>query len=94
MPSLACDSWRDTEGQQLRTCTIITTSPNELMATIHDRMPAILTPNAREMWLDPSLHDEQALTSLLVPYTANQMTARPVSRLVNNPRNEGAALIA
>lgn len=88
------DNWRHPDGRQIRTCTIITTQPNALMTTIHDRMPAILTPDAREMWLDTSLHDEQALLPLLAPYTAQEMTARPVSRLVNNPRNEGAELIA
>jgi putative SOS response-associated peptidase YedK len=44
--------------------------------------------------LDTELHEEQALLPLLAPYPTNEMTARAVSRLVNNPKNEGAALIA
>jgi putative SOS response-associated peptidase YedK len=88
------DSWRSPDGQQIRTCTIVTTEPNELLATIHNRMPAILTPEAREIWLDPSLYDERALLPLLVPYKTDEMAARPVSRLVNDPRYEGAELIA
>ncbi len=88
------DSWRNPDGEQIRTCTIITTEPNELLATIHNRMPAILTPEARERWLDPALHDERALLSLLIPYKSDEMAARPVSRLVNDPRYEGAELIA
>jgi putative SOS response-associated peptidase YedK len=81
------DNWRSPDGQQIRTCTIITTEPNELLATIHNRMPAILTPEAREIWLDPTLHDERTLLPLLVPYNSDEMTARPVSRLINDPRS-------
>jgi len=88
------DSWRSPDGQQIRTCTIVTTEPNELLATIHNRMPAILTPEACETWLDPSLHDERALLPLLIPYRSDEMAARPVSRLVNDPRYENAELIA
>ena len=88
------DSWRSPDGQQVRTCTIVTTEPNELLATIHNRMPAILAPEGREIWLDSSLHDERALLPLLVPYKTDEMAARPVSRLVNDPRYEGAELIA
>jgi putative SOS response-associated peptidase YedK len=81
------DSWHSPDGQQIRTCTVITTEPNELLATIHNRMPAILTSEAREMWLDPSLHDEHALLPLLTPYNSDEMAARPVSRLINDPRS-------
>ena len=88
------DSWHSPDGRQLHTCTIITSQPNELLATIHNRMPAILTPEAREIWLDPTLHDEHTLLPLLAPYNSDEMTARPVSRLVNNTRYEGAELIA
>ena len=88
------DLWRNADGREIRSCTLITTQPNELVATIHDRMPVILPANAREMWLDTALHEEQALLPLLAPYAADEMAARAVSRLVNNPKNEGAALIA
>ena len=88
------DSWKNAEGEQIRTCTIITTEPNELMASIHTRMPAILSPEAREEWLDPANHDLALLTHLLGPYPADEMVARPVSRLVNDPRHDSAELIA
>ena len=88
------DLWTDPDGQPIRTCTIVTTEPNELMASIHNRMPVMLLPNAREQWLDTTLHDEHALSCLLMPYPAQEMTARAVSRLVNDPRREGAELIA
>ncbi|HLQ30291.1 MAG TPA: SOS response-associated peptidase [Ktedonobacteraceae bacterium] len=88
------DLWHSPDGRDIRTCTIVTTQPNALVTSIHDRMPAILSADAREIWLDSSLHDEQALLPLLVPYPADEMTARAVSRLVNNPKVEGAELIA
>lgn len=88
------DSWRTPGGQQLRTCTIVTTEPNQLMASIHNRMPALLLPDALTAWLNPEVQDEQELCHLLNPYPTELMVARPVSRLVNNPKYDGAELIA
>ena len=87
------DLWHSPDGRDIRTCTLVTTQPNTLVASIHDRMPVILSADARDMWLDTALQDEQALLPLLAPYPAEEMTARAVSRLVNNPRSEGAELI-
>ena len=88
------DSWKNPAGEQVRTCTIITTEPNELMARIHNRMPAILSPTAREEWLDPTNHDIPMLSHLLTAYPADEMVARPVSRLVNDPKHDSSELIA
>src|SRR5215470_13257767 len=88
------DSWHTPSGQQLRTCTIITTEPNALMATIHNRMPALLLPDALNSWLNPEIQEEQELRHLLNPYPTDLMVARPVSRLVNNPKYDSAELIA
>jgi putative SOS response-associated peptidase YedK len=88
------DSWRTASGEQLRTCTIITTEPNALMASIHNRMPALLLPDALTTWLDPGVQNEQVLRDLLNPYPTEFMVARPVSRLVNDPRHDSAELIA
>lgn len=88
------DAWKSPDGRSFRTCTIITTHSNELIAPIHDRMPVILPEDARQEWLDPKLRDEHILLPLLVPYAADAMSVRPVSRLVNDPKREGAELIA
>jgi putative SOS response-associated peptidase YedK len=88
------DSWRSPEGEQIRTCTLITTQPNDLVVSIHNRMPVILSAEARQEWLDPALHDEHVLLPLLAPYPAEQMSARAVSRLVNSPQYDSAELIA
>lgn len=79
--------WRDPDGSALQSCTILTTTPNELMAPIHDRMPVIVEPEDFDLWLNPEPDPEQGL-HLLRPYPAEKMTAYPVSTVVNNPRNE------
>ena len=88
------DAWKSPEGQIIRTCTIITTEPNDLMAGIHNRMPVILAPEVRDVWLDPAEREPDALLPLLVPYPAADMEARPVSRLVNSPKYDSPELIA
>jgi putative SOS response-associated peptidase YedK len=75
-------------------CTILTTDANELVATLHDRMPAILDPDQYDAWLDASTDDPRRLKSLLVPYPAARMKVYPVSSAVNSPRHDGAELIA
>lgn len=79
--------WQEPEGTRLQTCTILTTTPNELMAPIHDRMPVILEPADFGMWLEPGAHPDEAL-HLLRPYPAAKMKAYPVSTAVNNPRHD------
>lgn len=84
---------RDAEGNPAPGCAIITTTPNSLMAPIHQRMPAILE-RAREVdWLDPNLTAGSGILSLLHPYPGDQMEAYPVSSLVSAARNEGPDLI-
>ena len=79
------DEWRGPDGVPLRSCTIITTTPNTLLAPIHDRMPIILSRDAEDLWLDSSLHDLGVLQGLLVSPPASEMEAYPVSRRVNAP---------
>jgi putative SOS response-associated peptidase YedK len=86
-------TWHDPSGksQPLRSFTIATTTPNDLMAAIHSRMPVILSPESLELWLDPST-DPAELQGLLRPF-AGELIAGPVSTLVNSPANDGPALI-
>ena len=88
------DVWKRPDGQQLHTCTIITTEPNELVATVHNRMPVILPKDAQEEWLDPAQHDVHVLQQLLKAYTASEMFVHPVSKKVNSPQYDAADLIA
>ena len=74
--------------QVIDSATIITTEGNEVMEGIHDRMPVILSPNDYDLWLEPDFHGQGKLLEMLKPYPAEEMTAYPVSTVVNNPRNE------
>jgi len=87
------DAWLDNKsGILLYTFTVITRSPNTLMENIHDRMPAILTPENESLWLDNHLKPSDTL-DLLQPYPSEHMYAYPVSTEVNNVRNNNANLI-
>ena len=79
--------WKSPEGQDLHTCTIVTTEPNDLMAEIHNRMPAILDKESMWDWLDPEA-SPISLHALLQPYPADRMKAYPISTLVNRPEND------
>ncbi|HSL27730.1 MAG TPA: SOS response-associated peptidase [Anaerolineales bacterium] len=87
------DSWSGPDGSQIKSCTIITTQPNELTAIIHDRMPVILHPRDYAKWLDPSPQTPEQLKPLLQPFPADMMNAYPVSTLVNTPANDIPELV-
>ena len=88
------DEWKASEGAPVRSCTIITTTPNELMADTHNRMPVILGSEAEKVWLDPDVENAGLLTSLLTPYPADGMMAYQVLPLVNSPKNDIPECIA
>jgi putative SOS response-associated peptidase YedK len=79
------DEWHTPDGSPLRSCTIITTSPNALTAPIHDRMPVILRPEDEGLWLNKSITHASDLLPLLIPYPAEAMETYAVSRQVNAP---------
>ena len=81
--------WKTKSGKLLESCTIITTTPNELMSPIHHRMPVILSPENEAKWLDPENQDESELMSMLQPYSPTRMEAYEVSDFVNSPQNQG-----
>jgi putative SOS response-associated peptidase YedK len=74
-------------------CTIITITPNALVANIHNRMPVILKNDAATLWLDRNVEDADLLTSMLIPYPDGEMVAYPVSPLVNSPHHDSADCI-
>ena len=77
------DHWESPDGSSIKSCTIITTTPNELTGAIHDRMPVILHPRDYARWLDPAPQTPENLQPLIKPFPADPMTAYPVSTLVN-----------
>ncbi len=81
------EHWQDEAGSELESCTILTTSPNALMAKLHDRMPVIIDPMDYEKWLDPRLQEPAAVDEMVGPYPPELMTCHPVSTVVNSPKN-------
>ena len=86
------ERWAAPEGE-VRSFSIITTEPNELMARIHDRMPAIVSREHHACWLAPALQDPAEIQTMIASYPAGEMQALPVGRQINNSRNQGPELI-
>jgi putative SOS response-associated peptidase YedK len=88
-------TWRDPEGdgEELWTCTILTTTANKLMGSVHHRMPVILLPEAWDAWLDPDNKDVEQLTALLKPAPEELLALWPVDQAVSNPRNNRPELL-
>jgi putative SOS response-associated peptidase YedK len=87
------DSWNSPDGSLIKSCTIITTEPNELTGIIHNRMPVILHPRDYAKWLNPSPQTPDQLKPLIKPFPAELMDAYPVSTLVNAPANDTPELV-
>jgi putative SOS response-associated peptidase YedK len=87
------DRWKNPQGEQVQTCSIITTNANPLVSEIHDRMPVILEPASYNLWLDPGFKKVDPLVELLRPYRANSMRSWRVSSRVNSVLNDDAACI-
>lgn len=86
------DRWEQ-HGQMIDSCTIITTSANEKMAAIHERMPVILEEESWGEWLNPKNRDASYLKMLLRPYPAKKMKAYQISERVNSARNDDPEVI-
>jgi putative SOS response-associated peptidase YedK len=86
------EDWRAPTGEKVRSCTIITTDADELLAQIHDRMPVIVSPDDWAKWLGEERASAEELKALLRPYPADRLLMWPVDRKVGNVRNETADL--
>ena len=87
------ERWEDATGEEIESCTLLTTEANELMQPIHNRMPVILDPKDYDLWLDLEVKKQELLQPLLHPYRSEEMTAYPVSTVVNKPSNDSAECI-
>jgi putative SOS response-associated peptidase YedK len=89
------DRWRDPETREIvRSCTIITTGANELMAPIHNRMPVILDEKDWSQWLGQADVVPEELQAMLKPFPAERMRAYKISPHVNSVKNDDAAVLA
>ena len=86
------ERWKSPEGEEYLTFTLITMPPNEKMAAIHDRMPAILTPDRERAWIANDMSPTECL-NLLEPYPDEWMEMYPVSKRVNNVRENDPGLV-
>lgn len=82
------DRWRTPDGTMVKSCAILTTTPNAIMADVHDRMPVILPADAYDLWLDPGFHDSASLLDLLKPFDSSAMRRFAVSTRVNSVEND------
>jgi putative SOS response-associated peptidase YedK len=88
------ERWKDrTSGETVRSCTIITTMPNEVCAPIHDRMPVIIARDDYGKWLGEEPVEPVRLLQMLKPSPADKMTSFPIGPRIGNVKNDDAALI-
>jgi putative SOS response-associated peptidase YedK len=87
------DTWRSKDGERIRSFTIVTTTPNELCAELHNRMPVVLKPAVWPAWLREETADVPHLKALLAPYPSDGMVAWPVSARVGSVKNNDPSLI-
>ena len=82
------EGWKDPSGAWIKTCTILTITPNAVTSAVHDRMPVILDPGDYDLWLDPGMKDTATVAELLKPFDARFMRAYPVSSRANQVQND------
>ena len=87
------EQWEGVDGA-LVTCTIVTTSANELVSTVHTRMPVILARSDYGAWLDHSITEPARLLHLLAPFESEEMSMHPVTKAMSNPRYESPDAVA
>ena len=82
------DRWKDATGNWIKTCSILTTTPNDVTSAVHDRMPVILDPDSYDVWLDPGMNNVSVASEMLKPFDARLMRCFPVSNRVNHVAND------
>jgi putative SOS response-associated peptidase YedK len=87
------EAWRSPEGERIRSFTIATTTPNELCAELHNRMPVVLKPEAWPLWLGEEPAELTQIKALLRPYPSDDMICWPVSTRVGNVKNNDPSLV-
>ena len=83
-----CDRWKNSGGNAVETCSILTTTPNAVTSVVHDRMPVILDRDSYDLWLDPGMKNVGLVSELLKPCNATFMRSYPVSTRVNQVVND------
>ena len=84
------ERWKDPSGNWIKSCSILTTTPNAVTSAIHDRMPVILHPDTYDLWIDPGFTNVTAVSAMLKPYDAQLMRCYSVSTRINHMENDDA----
>ena len=87
------ETWKDPEGNRIKSCAIITTPANEWLSPIHDRMPVILKREQERLWTDPESDDPAFLRNMLFPLQASPLKIHEIAPLVNSPANNGPEIL-
>ena len=87
------ENWCSPAGEWMRSFAIVTTTPNQLCAELHNRMPVVLKPETRPVWLGEEPADASSLKDLLAPFPSDELTCWPVSARVGNVENNDSSLI-
>ena len=87
------ENWRSPVGEWMRSFAIVTTTPNQLCAELHNRMPVVLKPETWGVWLGEEAADAASLKAMLAPFSSDEMTRWPVSARVGNVKNNDPSLI-
>jgi putative SOS response-associated peptidase YedK len=88
------EHWQGPGGEEVESCTILTTEPNEAMSALHDRMPVILSPDDYDRWLSTKIEEPEDVRDLMKPCPAEWLALRAVGTFVNSARNEGEQCLA
>lgn len=86
--------WKDPSGSWIKSCSILTTTPNAVTSSVHDRMPVIVHPDNYDLWLDPGFTDVASASEMLKPFDADAMRFYAVSSRVSNVANDDAECAA
>ena len=82
------DRWANPRGEVIESCSILTTTPNSLLADIHNRMPVILRPEHYDLWLNLAFRNTASLSEMLRPFEAALMRSYPVGTRINQVQND------
>jgi putative SOS response-associated peptidase YedK len=82
------ERWCDPSGQWVKSCSILTTTPNAVTSAVHDRMPVILDKDDYDVWLDPGMQNVAVVSEMLKPYDAKSMRSYPASTRINHVAND------
>jgi putative SOS response-associated peptidase YedK len=82
------DRWKNPDGTWIKTCSILTTTPNAVTSAVHDRMPVILDPDGYDLWLDPGMQNVAVVSELLEPSDSRLMRCYPISTRINHVAND------